>query len=536
MRVLTLQGRLEEALTEGSAALDALSGEAHASLGLVVAAAAVDAGWTGACEPWPCWSGPRRLRDPRADAVRADALFGAGDLPGAARARRLRGRRGRVCGKPVDPGALCTALEVAGRCARPSDPPAATAWFARAARVAAEPGPLPRRVRALLAMGTMKLSRAASAPSLVEARDLAESVGMLGTVAAVDIVLTEAELTRPDRRPAVAGRATSRTRPPRGSDNGGCTPPPLRTTFGLSYSPATTQRPDGHWPRSGMPSGRTTGRASSSAVHAVRPLLAGDAAGRRWPVSTLRPLLLSRNPAGAPVCIWGLWVVLRAVRDQDSVAALQTLAGSFAAHRSVNAGAALLAEAVVAGRAGRADDAVALLRHGESVLADAAWWSRLLRLLVLEAALADGWGDPVTELRADVAGFDAAGDIALGRRARSLLRRGGVAVRPGRGDATVPGWAAVHGLTSREMDVVEQVAVGATNAEVAGRLHLSTRTVEHHVARALAKVGCPDRRALARWYAAEGRPGEPGPPAPSGRTPQAAQPPQPRQAASGDQR
>ena len=28
-------------------------------------------------------------------------------------------------------------------------------------------------------------------------------------------------------------------------------------------------------------------------------------------------------------------------------------------------------------------------------MAGADWWTRLLRLLVLEAALADGWGDPV---------------------------------------------------------------------------------------------------------------------------------------------
>ena len=53
------------------------------------------------------------------------------------------------------------------------------------------------------------------------------------------------------------------------------------------------------------------------------------------------------------------------------------------------------------------------------------------------------------------------------------------------------------------MDVLALVAGGATNAEVAARLHLSTRTVEHHVARVLAKSGCADRRALSRWYAGQ---------------------------------
>ena len=132
-------------------------------------------------------------------------------------------------------------------------------------------------------------------------------------------------------------------------------------------------------------------------------------------------------------------------------------------------------------------------------MAGADWWTRLLRLLVLEAALADGWGDPVPRLRADLTAFEAAGDKELARTCRELLRRGGVTVRRGRGESRVPGWAAALGVTSREMDVLELVAGGATNAEVAARLHLSTRTVEHHVARVLAKSGCADRRALARW-------------------------------------
>ena len=149
-----------------------------------------------------------------------------------------------------------------------------------------------------------------------------------------------------------------------------------------------------------------------------------------------------------------------------------------------------------------------MLAEGERLTTGADWWARLLRLLVLEAALADGWGDPVARLRADLAELEAAGDKELARTCRELLRRGGVSVRRGRGDSQVPGWAAVHGVTSREMDVLELVAGGATNAEVAGRLHLSTRTVEHHVARVLAKSGCADRRALGRWFTSQGASGQ----------------------------
>ncbi len=231
---------------------------------------------------------------------------------------------------------------------------------------------------------------------------------------------------------------------------------------------------------------------------AVRPLLAHDYAAALAELD-LATTSLGRNPSGAPVCVWGLWVVLRAVQDADPGAAMRQLAGSQAVHRSLNTGALRLAEAVVAGREGRADDAAALVVDGEEQMAGADWWTRLLRLLVLEAALADGWGDPVPLLRADLTAFEAAGDKELARTCRELLRRGGVTVRRGRGESRVPGWAAALGITSREMDVLELVAGGATNAEVAARLHLSTRTVEHHVARVLAKSGCADRRALARW-------------------------------------
>ena len=243
------------------------------------------------------------------------------------------------------------------------------------------------------------------------------------------------------------------------------------------------------------------------AVHAVRPLLAHeyDEALAELDAATAS---LGRNPAGAPVCVWGLWVVLRAVQDADPAAAVAQLQVSQAVHRSLNEGALRMAEAVVAGRAGHGEAASALLAEGERLTAGADWWARLLRLLVLEAALADGWGDPVARLRADLAELEAAGDKELARTCRELLRRGGVSVRRGRGDSQVPGWAAVHGVTSREMDVLELVAGGATNAEVAGRLHLSTRTVEHHVARVLAKSGCADRRALGRWFTSQGASGQ----------------------------
>jgi DNA-binding CsgD family transcriptional regulator len=52
-------------------------------------------------------------------------------------------------------------------------------------------------------------------------------------------------------------------------------------------------------------------------------------------------------------------------------------------------------------------------------------------------------------------------------------------------------------LTTREADVMALVRHGLTNKQVAGRLYLSTRTVEKHVERILAKTGSANRTALA---------------------------------------
>lgn len=67
------------------------------------------------------------------------------------------------------------------------------------------------------------------------------------------------------------------------------------------------------------------------------------------------------------------------------------------------------------------------------------------------------------------------------------------------------------GLTRREQEVLEQLASGATNARIAGALHLSERTVAHHVSAILRKLDSPTRvaalaRARERGLLAQDRP------------------------------
>jgi DNA-binding CsgD family transcriptional regulator len=51
------------------------------------------------------------------------------------------------------------------------------------------------------------------------------------------------------------------------------------------------------------------------------------------------------------------------------------------------------------------------------------------------------------------------------------------------------------GLTSRELEVLSLLSDGLTNAQLAGRLFLSQKTVDHHVSAILRKLGEPNRSA-----------------------------------------
>ncbi|GAB3277014.1 hypothetical protein GCM10027449_16430 [Sinomonas notoginsengisoli] len=67
------------------------------------------------------------------------------------------------------------------------------------------------------------------------------------------------------------------------------------------------------------------------------------------------------------------------------------------------------------------------------------------------------------------------------------------------------GASTTGGLSPREQEVAEMVRRGHTNASIAVRLGLSERTVEHHVAHILAKLGLRNRASLAGWVARRGQ-------------------------------
>jgi DNA-binding CsgD family transcriptional regulator/tetratricopeptide (TPR) repeat protein len=105
-------------------------------------------------------------------------------------------------------------------------------------------------------------------------------------------------------------------------------------------------------------------------------------------------------------------------------------------------------------------------------------------------------GDEDAALRA-LALFDRLGAAAAARRVRRTLRsRGHLRVPRGPRPATAGNPA---NLTTRQMEVLRMLSNGMRNAEIAARLSLSVRTVDHHVAAVLAKlaVGSRDQAAPA---------------------------------------
>lgn len=56
-----------------------------------------------------------------------------------------------------------------------------------------------------------------------------------------------------------------------------------------------------------------------------------------------------------------------------------------------------------------------------------------------------------------------------------------------------------HPLSERELQVVELVAAGLTNQEIAKQLEISKRTVDNHISNILTKTATDNRVALVRW-------------------------------------
>lgn len=108
----------------------------------------------------------------------------------------------------------------------------------------------------------------------------------------------------------------------------------------------------------------------------------------------------------------------------------------------------------------------------------------------LAAALADGRFDLVTDGTADVhlCAVDGTHPAGGSRRTRNGQARDGSSARRGY-QPDQPGGA----LTPREQQVLERLAGGATNRQIAQGLYIADNTVKNHVRSILLKLDCQSR-------------------------------------------
>ena len=491
--LLTQLGQASAALEEGDRALGSATGAGHAELCLRLARTAVQIRQWDRALRYVAQAG--RPDDPRTPLLAADVAFGMDDLDRAgalaADAVASAERAGTV--QP-----LCGALELSARCAmQVGQYPAAAVALHRAASTASEHGLVAQRVQAEFNLALLAERMGSARHELLLApRELAVKAGMLAEVARIDV--RRANLTWLVDGPSAAepvARASAE----------------LAGTLRLSPLQAVAES---ILAGTRAAAGDETGMrrlAATACARANRPpevdayvafsramgsLLAGDLTAADEIVHAgLAPFAGRR--VSPVVTHWGMWALLRAVAGDDEPRRVVARSSQF--HIPENAAALAFADAVACGRTGRAAEATDRYQEGELNVRASPWWGRVLRMVVLHAAVADGWAnrvDAIAALRTDLAEHERSGDVRLARTCRDLLRRAGAPTRRGRGVTPVPPRLRAAGVTSREMDVLVLVGERLTNAQVAERLSLSIRTVETHVANLLAKTGAANRGEL----------------------------------------
>jgi DNA-binding NarL/FixJ family response regulator len=205
-------------------------------------------------------------------------------------------------------------------------------------------------------------------------------------------------------------------------------------------------------------------------------------------------------PAAAPLLALLVDVHLGAEDLAGAAVAAERLATIAARHRHGHLRAtAALAQAGVALADGRRDDARACLHQALAGFADADLPLELARTqLALAAAVAGERPEvAVVEARAALAGFERLRAVRDVDAATALLRSLGV--------RATTSMRAEGRLTAREAEILDLLGHGLSNPQIADRLFISRKTVEHHVANVLAKLGLRGRAEAAAYAARTGK-------------------------------
>jgi len=443
-----------------------------------------------------------RLGDPMistwADAVAARFAMDVGDLDHAedlARRSLASAEAAGLEGWAAD--VAFDALEVLGRRERVRDVAAARTAFERAAEIARGDQFAVQRISALRELGTIDVLEHGDTGRLAEASRLARQAGAIATGSAIDLQLANVWCLGPDLDQAMSAA--------RRSEHGArlikCRQVEAQAIARQALihgiradrraARAAAQRAESMLPGCPEVFAVTWGQARVAAS------LFLDDVPRAGLESSTGIGYLEPTPAQSPRRAWAIYALLQTVGGSQGRPALERARAAACAIGWSQAWLAY-AEAVLAGRDGQVRRATELAEQAAELFARyAPWWNHLVRRLIAEDAIRDGWGSPAAWMRDATREFDANGQDRLASASRRMLRKTGERVpRTGRGQAQVPAQMRRLGVTSREMDVFLLAVQGLSNADIASKLFISAKTVETHIASLVAKTGRSGRRDL----------------------------------------
>ncbi len=387
----------------------------------------------------------------------------------------------------------CEALVIAGIAARRADSERVERLLSAAAEHSQRHHLQVWEVRALAERAVLDLVADSDASRLEQARNLAMTAGMVGTVAEIDMRIGEAIVVQQGfvaSYPTFLRAYTSARQLRLSSLQTRCYSHLIECALMADLPlPGTTRAPG--------PSDVEAVVAEDKRLAAQARIPSGYTLGiRAWSqgdsATSIRTIEEGLHIVEGEVKImpwWGFCKLLRVIDGRDPAEAFgpSELTGHHA-----NWAARAYGAAVWELRAGRsADIAIAEAEHH---LRHAPFWLHVLRTAVAPVAFECGLATAEGWLREADAFFDAAGERALQRRVRHLL--GTIGAKIPRNSGSVAPDLARLGITAREVEILQLVNAGLSNADIAARLFISTRTVETHVSSLLRKSGTASRDEL----------------------------------------
>ena len=423
-----------------------------------------------------------------ADALEVDIALASNDL---ATVQTRAGPTERAAAALGRSDLSCQMLQAQGRAAFFSgDFDEAQRAFERMQETSRKAGVAVQRVRALTELGTLDGLATGDTTRLAEARRLAVDTGAVSSLARIDLEIGWVRLGAAETNGATAAVESAMD---------------ISRQFGLRLLPMTLVAQASLQALAGKPTRMERAIAEAldlapddaqvlAGVHgngqAVLNLVEGNRESALVELKIASQIL--KRAVGRPWWFQGLGALLDTVKGAEPDDHLPATSLGEPANRAF----CNYARAVVLGRKGNAVEAEGMFAQGD-VIMPPGWRRHYARVLVAEAAADNGWGEPGPWAHEAMAFFQNAHLAGLATQAKATMRKTGIPVPRRRAqEADLPAPLASIGVTSREMEVLQLVALGLSNQEIGGRLFLSPRTVESHVTSLLRKTQSQTRPQL----------------------------------------